>query len=53
MFKRILQSAKFLKCPQKMNPTVADLIDKLLTPNPSQRLGNLENGVDDIKEHPW
>ncbi len=53
MFKRILQSAKYLRCPSKMNPSVADLIDKLLTPNPTMRLGNLEGAVDDIKDHAW
>jgi len=32
---------------------VTDLITKLLTPNPTMRLGALEGGNDDIKEHPW
>ena len=53
VFKRILQSAKFLRCPSKMNPAVVDLIQKLLTPNPSMRLGSLEGGTDDVKEHSW
>jgi protein kinase A len=53
VFKRILQSAKFLRCPSKLNPSVVDLINKLLAPNPTMRLGNLEGGVDDIKEHAW
>ena len=53
VFKRILQSAKFLRFPSKMNQSIVDLINKLLTPNPTMRLGNLEGGTDDIKEHPW
>lgn len=53
VFKRILQSAKYLRCPSKMNPSVTDLISKLLTPNATMRLGNLEGNTDDIKEHPW
>lgn len=53
VFKRILQSPRFLIFPDTVNPSVVDLISKLLAPNPDMRYGNLEGGVDDIKEHPW
>ena len=53
VFKRILQSNRYLVFPVKVNPSVVDLIKKLLSPNPDMRYGNLEGGVDDIKEHPW
>ena len=51
VFKRIIQSTRFLNFPSKVNPSVVDLINKLLCPNPDMRYGNLEGGIDDIKEH--
>jgi len=53
VFKRILQSTKYLRFPSRMGKKVQDLIHKLLTTNPIMRLGNLEKGTDDVKEHPW
>lgn len=32
---------------------VIDLLNKLITNDLSRRLGNLQNGADDIKMHPW
>ncbi|KAG7364326.1 sserine/threonine protein kinase with PASTA sensor domain [Nitzschia inconspicua] len=34
-------------------PELVDFIDRLLQKNPSQRLGMLTKGVDDVFEHPW
>jgi len=40
-----------LEWPADMSPDAKDLIDKLLTIDPSQRLG--ANGADEVKKHPF
>jgi serine/threonine protein kinase len=37
--------------PEEMSPEAQDLIDRLLTTEPSERLG--ANGADEIKSHPF
>ena len=39
--------------PSYFNRHVKDLISRLLTPDITARLGNLKNGVEDIKRHKW
>lgn len=42
-----------LKFPNFFNPDVQDLLNKLITKDLSQRLGNLQGGTEDVKRHPW
>ena len=42
-----LPDAKFVK------PSPQHLIDKLLEPDPTLRLGAMKDGADDIKRHNW
>ena len=42
-----------VKFPKNMNKDDIDLISKLLTVNPKQRLGNGPNDAEDIKAHPY
>lgn len=48
---------KILRCevqyPNYLSPTVVDLLQRLITKDLSQRLGNLNRGSADVKEHPW
>jgi len=53
IFKRIIHSKKTLAFPKNMDKPAVDLINKLLSPNPSYRLGNQHGGVGEIKSHPW
>jgi len=39
--------------PPHFDPAAKDLIRKLLTADRTRRLGNLKNGVEDIKKHKW
>ena len=39
--------------PSYFNKYAKDLISRLLTADITKRLGNLKNGVEDIKRHPW
>ena len=39
--------------PSRLSIELIDLLKKLLVRDLSARLGNLKNGVDDIKGHPW
>ena len=36
-----------------MDSGAVDLVTKLLAANPAYRLGNLQNGTDDIMAHSW
>lgn len=38
---------------QEISPDAKDLISKLLTNDPDERLGSGERGVDEIKDHPF
>lgn len=44
-----------LKFPSSKNftPDIIDLLSKLINRDLTQRLGNLQNGVEDIKNHVW
>ncbi|CCH46926.1 cAMP-dependent protein kinase type 2 [Wickerhamomyces ciferrii] len=42
-----------IKYPDYFHKDVLDLLQKLITKNLSERLGNLQNGTDDVKAHPW
>ena len=49
IYKKILQQS--VNFPKNFSPVAADLICKLLCKDARRRLGN--NGVQEIKEHPW
>ena len=49
IYKRIVQNR--FSMPPGINPTAADLIDKLLVKDPRMRLGT--GGGDDVMKHPW
>lgn len=42
-----------LRFPPFFNEDVKDLLSRLITRDLSQRLGNLQNGTEDVKNHPW
>lgn len=42
-----------IKYPDYFHKDVLDLLQKLVTKNLSERLGNLQNGTEDVKNHPW
>lgn len=50
-YEHILNSE--LKFPSFFHPDVQDLLSKLITRDLSKRLGNLQNGSEDVKSHPW
>lgn len=50
-YEKILQSKIFY--PPFLESTVVDLLTKLITPDLTRRLGNLQNGAQDIKNHVW
>lgn len=39
--------------PDYLPPDILDLLQKLIVKDLTQRLGNLQNGSDDVKNHPW
>lgn len=51
------QYQKILECdiswPAFVSPEARDLIEHLLKTKPSERYGNLKDGSNDIKNHPW
>lgn len=52
IYKNILRGK--LRFPRTIKSgAVQDLINKLLRPNPSERLGCLKGGAEDIKNHKW
>jgi protein kinase A len=51
MFKRIVRVSYEL--PPHVDEVSSDLIRKLLVRNPASRLGNLQNGPLDVRDHPW
>ena len=53
IFKRIIQSTRYLHFPKAVDSGAVDLITKLLAANPAYRLGNLQGGADDIMNHVW
>jgi serine/threonine protein kinase len=42
-----------VRYPSQVNPTAKGLISNLLQVDLTKRYGNLRNGIDDIKNHPW
>jgi hypothetical protein len=42
-----------IQFPRYFDKHARDLIRKLLTADITKRLGNLKNGVEDIKKHKW
>ncbi|SCV03479.1 LANO_0G04390g1_1 [Lachancea nothofagi CBS 11611] len=42
-----------LQFPPFFHADVQDLLSQLITRDLSKRLGNLQNGSDDVKNHPW
>lgn len=51
IYEKIL-NAKF-DWPRLVDPVAKDLVKKLLVPDRTKRLGNMKNGIDDIRRHRW
>ncbi|CAL8344290.1 unnamed protein product [Lota lota] len=49
----ILKGVEKMDFPKKISKRPEDLIRKLCRRNPVERLGNLKNGIIDIKKHRW
>ncbi|KAM7018806.1 LOW QUALITY PROTEIN: cGMP-dependent protein kinase 2 [Tautogolabrus adspersus] len=49
----ILKGIEKMDFPKKISKRPEDLIRKLCRRNPAERLGNLKNGITDIKKHRW
>ncbi|KAJ8285324.1 hypothetical protein GJAV_G00025550 [Gymnothorax javanicus] len=49
----ILQGIDKMEFPKRITRRPEDLIRKLCRQNPMERLGNLKNGITDIKKHRW
>jgi protein kinase A len=52
-FEKIVHSQKHLNFPRSFDPHTKSLIRRLLHPNPALRLGALQNGFDDIRNHAY
>ncbi|CCH58004.1 hypothetical protein TBLA_0A02030 [Henningerozyma blattae CBS 6284] len=50
-YEKILQGK--INFPQGFHPDVIDLLTRLITSDLTKRLGNLQNGSRDVKNHPW
>lgn len=50
-FEKIVHSQKHLSFPSEFDPHAKSLIRRLLHPNAALRLGSLQNGIDDVKNH--
>ncbi|KAI9815547.1 MAG: camp-dependent protein kinase catalytic subunit [Pycnora praestabilis] len=42
-----------VKYPPYIHPDAQDLLQRLITPDLTKRLGNLHGGSQDVKQHPW
>ncbi|KAI0408743.1 Pkinase-domain-containing protein [Xylaria palmicola] len=42
-----------VRYPAYVHPDAQDLLERLITPDLTKRLGNLYGGPQDVKEHPW
>jgi protein kinase A len=51
MYKKIINSE--VNYPSTMDKKTKDLCQNLLQKDLSKRFGNLKNGINDIKNHPW
>ena len=50
-FEKIVHSQKYISFPKKFEPHAKSILRKLLYPNPALRLGALQNGGADVREH--
>jgi len=50
-FEKIVDSHKFLQFPQSFDPHIKSFIRRLMHPKAALRIGTLQNGFKDIKEH--
>ncbi|XP_078399942.1 cGMP-dependent protein kinase 2 isoform X2 [Cetorhinus maximus] len=53
IYNLILKGVEKLDFPKKITKRPEDVIRKLCKQNPTERLGNLKNGINDIKKHRW
>lgn len=53
LFQNILMSRKTLKFPSRFNSNAKDLVQQLLKQEPTFRLGNTKDGVEQIMKHKW
>ena len=51
LYEKIIQGK--IRWPSYFDPNAKDLLKHLITADLSRRYGNLKNGADDIKRHPW
>jgi protein kinase A len=51
IYENILKSR--VKYPPYIHPDAHDLLQKLITPDLTKRLGNLHGGSKDVMNHPW
>lgn len=42
-----------IRWPSYFDPNAKDLLARLLTSDLTRRYGNLKNGAEDVKRHPW
>ena len=42
-----------VKYPPYIHPDAQDLLQRLITPDLTKRLGNLHSGSKDVMQHPW
>jgi protein kinase A len=52
-FEKIVHSTKHLQFPRAFDPHTKSIIRRLLHPNPALRLGALQHGFDDIRNHAY
>ncbi|KAI9315523.1 kinase-like domain-containing protein [Dichotomocladium elegans] len=51
LYEKILHGK--IRWPTYFDPNATDLLSRLLTADLTRRYGNLKNGANDIKNHPW
>ncbi|XP_078252992.1 cGMP-dependent protein kinase 2 [Rhinoraja longicauda] len=52
-YNMILKGVEKMDFPKKITKRPEDIIRRLCKQNPNERLGNLKNGINDIKKHRW
>ncbi|XP_055486392.1 cGMP-dependent protein kinase 2 [Leucoraja erinacea] len=52
-YNMILKGVEKMDFPKKITKRPEDMIRRLCKQNPNERLGNLKNGINDIKKHRW
>nr|VWO95105.1 Vinclozolin resistance protein [Ganoderma boninense] len=53
LYAKILQGSSYIAWPVSLDMNAKDLMLKLMERDPSKRLGNLAQGVNDVLAHPW